>query len=124
MGFFDIFFLFISFKLKKSLFIYFNSSFSTAYKNITDSVSLARALAIESKLTIIESENELYPKEGESIIDKSTKSLKKSQKIHQNSLIEMEKMEGMVSIIFYIQRKFHFQFPKLISHNLFHILSN
>lgn len=55
---------------------------------------LARDLAAQARQTAIESENELYPKQDESIIEKSTKSLKKSQKIHQHSLKEMEKMEG------------------------------
>lgn len=41
-----------------------------------------------------QSENDLYPKDDESIIEKSTKSLKKSQKIHQHALDEMEKMGG------------------------------
>lgn len=41
-----------------------------------------------------QSENDLYPKDDESIIAKSMKSLKKSQKIHQHALEEMEKMEG------------------------------
>lgn len=42
-----------------------------------------------------QSENDLYPKDDESIIEKSTKSLKKSQKIHQHALEEMEKMAGV-----------------------------
>lgn len=67
---------------------------STAYRNITDSVTLARDLVTRARETAIESENELYPKQDESIIEKSTKSLKKSQKIHQHSLKEMEKLEG------------------------------
>ena len=41
-----------------------------------------------------QSESDLYPKDEESIIEKSTKSLKKSQKIHEHALKEMEKMEG------------------------------
>lgn len=57
----------------------------------------ARDLAARARQTAIESENELYPKQDESIIEKSTKSLKKSQKIHQNSLKEIEKLEGKYS---------------------------
>lgn len=67
---------------------------STAYKNISAAVELAHSLGVKAKETAIRSETELYPKEGESIIEKSFKSLKKSQKIHQNSLKEMEKLEG------------------------------
>lgn len=67
---------------------------STAYKNITESVSSARDLAALARLTALRSENELYPKESESIIEKSSKSLQKSQKIHQHALQEIEKLEG------------------------------
>lgn len=67
---------------------------STAYKNISDAVLTARELAAQARQTAIESENELYPKQGESIIEKSTQSLKSSQKIHQASLKEIERMEG------------------------------
>lgn len=54
----------------------------------------ARELAAQARQAAIESENELYPKQGESIIEKSTKSLKSSQRIHQASLKEIEKLEG------------------------------
>lgn len=69
--------------------------YSTAYKNISEAVESAKSLATSARVTAVQSENELYPKEGESIIEKSTKSLKKSQKIHQHSLKEMEKLEDL-----------------------------
>lgn len=69
--------------------------YSTAYKNISEAVESAKILGTSARETAIQSENELYPKEGESIIEKSTKSLKKSQKIHQHSLNEMEKLEDL-----------------------------
>lgn len=55
---------------------------------------MARDLTSKARETAMQSERELYPKEGESIIEKSNKSLKKSQKIHQHSLKEMEKLAG------------------------------
>lgn len=73
---------------------------------------MARDLATRSKQTALTSEEKLYPKQDESIIEKSTKSLKKSQKIHQHSLKEMEKMEGIncgsVSLVFFFS--FHKSF--------------
>lgn len=83
---------------------------STAYKNITESVVSARELAAQARQTAIESENELYPKQGESIIEKSTKSLKSSQKIHQASLKEIEKLEG---------KKNHFRLARTLSFTSF-----
>lgn len=70
--------------------------YSTAYKNISESISSAHQLAIEAKKAAIQSELELYPKQDDSVIEKSMKSLKKSHKIHQNAQREIEKLEGMV----------------------------
>lgn len=70
------------------------SSCSTAYKNISEAVQSASDLSDNAREMAEQSENDLYPKDDESIIEKSTKSLKKSQKIHQHALNEMEKMEG------------------------------
>lgn len=67
---------------------------STAYKNITESIQMARQLAIEAGTAASNSENDLYPKNSDSIIEKSMKSLKKSHKIHQNALREIKKTEG------------------------------
>lgn len=68
---------------------------STAYKNISEAVRSAADLTDSAREMAEQSENELYPKDDESIIEKSTKSLKKSQKIHQHASEEMEKMGGM-----------------------------
>lgn len=67
---------------------------STAYKKITESIQTARQLTIEAGKAASNSENELYPKNSDSIIEKSMKSLKKSHKIHQNALREIKKTEG------------------------------
>lgn len=78
-------------------------------------MSSARDLATVARLTALRSENELYPKHGESIIEKSSKSLKKSQKVHQHALKEIEKLEGMLFCLLKKRSrgsKNYFQFTK------------
>lgn len=90
---------------------------------------MARDLATRSKQTALTSEEKLYPKQDESIIEKSTKSLKKSQKIHQHSLKEMEKMEGIncgsLSLVFFlvfINHSSHIKKEKLTTQHKKHLI--
>lgn len=67
---------------------------STAYKNITDSIDSAQRLAIDTEQAARKSESELYPSNGESVIEKSSASLRKSEEIKENAVREIDKVAG------------------------------
>lgn len=57
-------------------------------------------MIIEARQAAIRSENELYPKQGDSVVENSLKSLKKSHKIHQTAIKDISKLEGNFTIDF------------------------
>lgn len=71
---------------------------STAYKNISESIESARRSAIEAELASRKSELELYPSDGDSVVEKSLASLRKSQEIKENAVREIDKVAGNLSL--------------------------
>lgn len=68
--------------------------YSTAHKNISEAIELARVSAIDTKEAVSKSQRELYPKNGESVIEKGLKSLQESHKIREQGINELEKLGG------------------------------
>lgn len=71
---------------------------SSAHRNISEAIESARILAMETIEAVAKSEEELYPINGESVIEKGLHSLRKSQKIEEDAIKELNKMQGTLSI--------------------------
>lgn len=69
--------------------------YSTAHKNISDAIEAARIAAIETRNAVAKSELQLYPNNDESVIEKGLISLKKSHKIREDAIGEIEKLGGL-----------------------------
>lgn len=68
--------------------------FSTAYKNITEAIESARVSAIDTRKAVENSEQELYPHNGKSVIERGLISLQKSHKIEEDAVREIDKIGG------------------------------
>lgn len=67
---------------------------STAHKNISEAIEAARVAALDTRAAVAKSQQELYPKNGKSVIEKGLKSLKQSHKIREQAIKELEKLGG------------------------------
>lgn len=76
--------------------------YSTAHKNISEAIQAARVSAIETKEAVSKSQRELYPENGESVIEKGLRSLQQSHKIREQGIKELEKLGGNVTFSWYI----------------------
>lgn len=70
------------------------STTSTAYKNISDAISAAQTHISDARQWALESKEDMYPTYGDSILEKSLKSLNRSRKIHRNAIKDNAKLEG------------------------------
>lgn len=72
---------------------------SSAHRNISGAIDSARILAAEAIEAVAKSEEELFIGKGESVIEKGLQSLRRSQKIEEDAIKEMNKMHGEYQII-------------------------
>lgn len=68
---------------------------SSAHRNISNAIESARVSSIETIEAVAKSEEELYPTNGESVIAKGLHSLRKSQKIEEDAIKELNKIQGL-----------------------------
>lgn len=81
-----------------SKFVFFLSH-SSAHKNISNAITTARISARETEEAVAKSKSKLYSVDGESVIGKSIHSLRKSQQIREDSINELNKIQGTASAI-------------------------
>ncbi|XP_055907050.1 laminin subunit alpha-2 isoform X2 [Eupeodes corollae] len=64
---------------------------SSAHKNISDAITAARRSSLEAREGVSEAQNQLYPSDGSSVIERAKISLGKSKLLQKDALREMEK---------------------------------
>lgn len=71
---------------------------STAYKSISDAINGARHFADQALNAVAKSQHELYPPNGQSVIEIGMISLEKSNGIQKDAIKEIEKLEGKFKV--------------------------
>lgn len=72
--------------------------YSTAHENISNAINEARYFADRALSAVAKSQHELYPPNGQSVIEIGMVSLAKSNDIQENATKEIRKLEGKFKV--------------------------